>query len=114
MMMVLLGCSLVKLLVIRDSRVRQALRALREKPDRKVLRVNRARKVQRFLSQPFAVAEQFTGVPGVMVSIEDTIRGFRLILDGEVDDIPEQAFLNVGTIEEAVRKGEEILAAIKG
>jgi F-type H+-transporting ATPase subunit beta len=77
------------------------------------LTVNRARKVQRFLSQPFAVAEQFTGVPGVMVSIEDTIRGFRLILDGEVDDIPEQAFLNVGTIEEAVRKGEEILSAIK-
>jgi F-type H+-transporting ATPase subunit beta len=68
--------------------------------------------VQRFLSQPFAVAEQFTGVPGVMVSIEDTIRGFRLILDGEVDDIPEQAFLNVGTIEEAISKGEEILAAI--
>jgi F-type H+-transporting ATPase subunit beta len=58
------------------------------------------------------VAEQFTGVPGVMVSIEDTIRGFRLILDGEVDDIPEQAFLNVGTIEEAISKGEEILAAI--
>ena len=76
------------------------------------LTVNRARKVQRFLSQPFAVAEQFTGVPGVMVSIEDTIRGFRLILDGEVDDIPEQAFLNVGTIEEAISKGEEILAAI--
>lgn len=77
------------------------------------LTVNRARKVQRYLSQPFAVAEQFTGVPGVMVSIEDTIRGFRLILDGEVDDIPEQAFLNVGTIEEAIRKGEELLAAIK-
>ena len=76
------------------------------------LTVNRARKVQRFLSQPFAVAEQFTGLPGVMVSIEDTVRGFRLILDGEVDDIPEQAFLNVGTIEEAIRKGEEILAAI--
>ncbi|MBR5834824.1 MAG: F0F1 ATP synthase subunit beta [Bacteroidales bacterium] len=76
------------------------------------LTVNRARKVQRFLSQPFAVAEQFTGVPGVMVSIEDTIRGFRLILDGEVDDIPEQAFLNVGTIEEAISKGEKILAAI--
>ena len=66
----------------------------------------------RFLSQPFAVAEQFTGVPGVMVSIEDTIRGFRLILDGEVDDIPEQAFLNVGTIEEAISKGEAMLAAV--
>ena len=78
------------------------------------LTVNRARKVQRYLSQPFAVAEQFTGVPGVMVSIEDTIRGFKLILDGEVDDIPEQAFLNVGTIEEAIAKGEEMLAAVAG
>ena len=77
------------------------------------LTVHRARKVQRFLSQPFAVAEQFTGIPGVMVSIEDTVRGFKLILDGEVDDIPEQAFLNVGTIEEAISKGEKILAAIQ-
>ena len=74
--------------------------------------MNRARKVQRYLSQPFSVAEQFTGIPGVMVSIEDTIRGFRMILDGEVDDIPEQAFLNVGTIEEAITKGEAMLAAI--
>ena len=71
--------------------------------------VNRARKVQRFLSQPFAVAEQFTGVPGVMVSIEDTIKGFRMILDGKVDDLPEQAFLNVGTIEEAMEKGKALL-----
>ncbi len=71
--------------------------------------VNRARKVQRFLSQPFFVAEQFTGVPGVMVSIEDTVRGFNMILDGKVDDIPEQAFLNVGTIEEAVDKGRAML-----
>ena len=53
--------------------------------------VNRARRVQRFLSQPFAVAEQFTGVPGVMVTIEDTIKGFKMILDGEVDYLPEQA-----------------------
>ena len=75
--------------------------------------VNRARRVQRFLSQPFAVAEQFTGVPGVMVSIEDTIKGFRMILDGEVDYLPEQAFLNVGTIEDAIKKGEELLAAAK-
>ena len=64
--------------------------------------VNRARRVQRFLSQPFAVAQQFTGVPGVMVSIEDTIKGFKMILDGEVDDLPEQAFLNVGQIEESM------------
>ena len=75
------------------------------------LTVNRARKVQRFLSQPFSVAEQFTGIPGVMVTIEDTIRGFKMILDGEVDDIPEQAFLNVGTIEEAIHKGEQMLSA---
>ena len=73
--------------------------------------VNRARRVQRFLSQPFAVAEQFTGVPGVMVSIEDTIKGFKMILDGEVDDLPEQAFLNVGTIEDAIAKGKELLSA---
>ncbi len=71
--------------------------------------VNRARRVQRFLSQPFAVAEQFTGVQGQMVSIEDTIRGFNRILDGEVDYLPEQAFLNVGTLEEAIEKGEKML-----
>ncbi len=72
--------------------------------------VNRARRVQRFLSQPFAVAEQFTGVPGVMVDIEDTIKGFEMILDGKVDYLPEQAFLNVGTIEDAIKKGEDILS----
>ena len=71
--------------------------------------VNRARRVQRFLSQPFAVAEQFTGVPGTMVPIEDTIKGFKLILDGEVDYLPEPAFLNVGTIEEAIEKGKKLL-----
>ena len=74
--------------------------------------VNRARRVQRFLSQPFFVAEQFTGVPGVMVDIADTIEGFRKILDGEVDYLPEQAFLNVGTIEDAIKKGEAILAQV--
>ena len=67
------------------------------------------RTVNRFLSQPFAVAEQFTGVPGVMVSIEDTIKGFNMIMDGEVDYLPEQAFLNVGTIEEAIEKGKKLL-----
>ncbi|HXL01141.1 MAG TPA: F0F1 ATP synthase subunit beta [Dysgonamonadaceae bacterium] len=75
--------------------------------------VNRARRIQRFLSQPFVVAEQFTGVPGVMVDIEDTIKGFKMILDGEVDYLPEQAFMNVGTIEEAIAKGEKILAQVK-
>lgn len=66
--------------------------------------------MQRFLSQPFSVAEQFTGVKGVMVTIEDTIRGFKMILDGEVDHLPEAAFLNVGTIEEAIAKGEALLS----
>lgn len=72
--------------------------------------VNRARRIQRFLSQPFNVAEQFTGVPGVIVDIQDTIKGFQRILDGEVDHLPEQAFLNVGTIEDAIVKGEKIMA----
>lgn len=74
------------------------------------LLVNRARRVQRFLSQPFSVAEQFTGVPGVMVTIEDTIRGFNMIMDGEVDNVPESAFFNVGTIEEAIEKGKKLLS----
>jgi len=76
--------------------------------------VNRARRVQRFLSQPFTVAEQFTGVKGVMVNIEDTIKGFNMIMDGEVDYLPEQAFLNVGTIEEAIEKGKKLMEAAKG
>ena len=75
--------------------------------------VNRARRVQRFLSQPFTVAEQFTGVKGVMVSIEDTIKGFNMILDGEVDNLPEQAFLNVGTIDDAIEKGKRLMEAAK-
>ena len=71
--------------------------------------VARARKAQRFLSQPFHVAEQFTGLPGVMVPLEETIRGFKMILAGEVDKYPEQAFLNVGTIDDAIAKGEKML-----
>ena len=90
-----------------------AILGMDELSDEDKLTVNRARKVQRFLSQPFAVAEQFTGVPGVMVDIEDTVRGFEMILDGDTDHLPEQAFLNVGTIEDAIRKGEEILAMMK-
>jgi F-type H+-transporting ATPase subunit beta len=70
--------------------------------------VNRARRIQRFLSQPFTVAEQYTGVPGVMVAIEDTIRGFRMILNGEVDTLPEAAFLNVGTMDDVLAKAESI------
>ncbi len=72
--------------------------------------VHRARRVQRFLSQPFHVAEQFTGLKGVFVSIEDTIKGFNMIMDGEVDEYPEAAFNLVGTIEDAIEKGKKILA----
>ena len=75
------------------------------------LTVSRARKIQRFLSQPFHVAEQFIGIPGRYVQIADTIRGFNEIVSGKHDDIPEQAFLYVGTIEEALEKAEKLKAA---
>jgi F-type H+/Na+-transporting ATPase subunit beta len=75
--------------------------------------VHRARRVQRFLSQPFHVAEQFTGLKGVFVSIEDTIKGFKMILAGEMDKYPEAAFNLVGTIEEAIEKGEKMLSDAK-
>ncbi len=91
-----------------------AILGMDELSDEDKLTVNRARRVQRFLSQPFAVAEQFTGLPGVMVPIEDTIKGFNAILDGEVDDLPEQAFLNVGTIDDAIAKGKKLMEAAKG
>ncbi len=72
--------------------------------------VHRARRVQRFLSQPFHVAEQFTGLHGVLVPIEETIRGFQMILNGEVDEYPEAAFNLVGTIDDAIAKGKKLLA----
>ena len=72
--------------------------------------VNRARRIQRFLSQPFAVAEQFTGFKGKYVKLEDTIRGFKEIIDGKHDDLPEQAFWMVGTIEDAIAKAEQMKA----
>jgi F-type H+-transporting ATPase subunit beta len=72
--------------------------------------VHRARRIQRFLSQPFHVAEQFTGRPGAFVAIEDTIKGFKMIMNGEVDQYPEAAFNLVGPIEEAIEKGEKMLA----
>lgn len=90
-----------------------AILGMDELSDEDKLIVNRARRVQRFLSQPFAVAEQFTGVKGQMVPIEETVRGFKMILDGEVDYLPEQAFLNVGTIDEAISKGENMLNTAK-
>lgn len=74
------------------------------------LTVARARRVQRFLSQPFHVAEQFTGLKGVLVDIKDTIKGFNMIMDGEVDEYPEAAFNLVGTIEDAIEKGKKLLA----
>jgi F-type H+-transporting ATPase subunit beta len=74
------------------------------------LTVSRARKIQRFLSQPFHVAETFTGSPGKYVELKDTIKGFRDLVDGKYDDIPEQAFYLVGTMEEALEKAKELAA----
>ena len=75
--------------------------------------VHRARRVQRFLSQPFHVAEQFTGIKGTLVDIKETIKGFNMIMDGELDHLPEMSFNLVGTIEDAIEKGEKIVAAAK-
>ena len=74
--------------------------------------VNRARKIQKFLSQPFFVAEQFVNIPGKYVKLEDTIQGFKDIIEGKYDDLPEQAFYMVGTIEDAVKKAEEMKAGV--
>ncbi len=90
-----------------------AILGVDELSDEDKLVVARARRAQRFLSQPFHVAEQFTGLPGVMVPLSETIRGFKMILSGEMDGYPEQAFLNVGTIDEAIAKGKKMLAEVK-
>ncbi len=90
-----------------------AILGVDELSDEDKLVVARARRAQRFLSQPFHVAEQFTGLPGVMVPLSETIRGFKMILSGEMDGYPEQAFLNVGTIDEAIEKGKRMLAEVK-
>ncbi len=90
-----------------------AILGMEELGEQDKLVVSRARRVQRFLSQPFFVAEAFTGLEGRFVAIEDTIKGFNMILNGDVDYLPEQAFLMVGTIEEAIEKGEKILAETK-
>jgi len=82
-----------------------------ELSDEDKLAVARARKIQKFLSQPFFVAEQFTGIPGNYVKLEDTIRGFKGIIEGEYDHLPENAFLYVGTIEEAVEQAKKLQAA---
>jgi len=75
------------------------------------LTVSRARKIQRFFSQPFTVGEQFTGLKGEYVKVEDTIKGFKEILEGKCDDMPEQAFYMVGTIDEARENAEKIAKA---
>ncbi len=90
-----------------------AILGVDELSDDDKLVVARARRAQRFLSQPFNVAEQFTGLPGVMVPLSETIRGFKMILSGEMDEYPEQAFLNVGTIDDAIEKGKKLLAEVK-
>ncbi|MDI6400464.1 F0F1 ATP synthase subunit beta, partial [Balneolaceae bacterium ANBcel3] len=86
-----------------------AILGMDELSDEDKLTVARARRVQRFLSQPFFVASQFTGLEGKFVSIQDSIKGFNMIVNGELDHIPENAFFLVGSIEEAIEKGEKIL-----
>ncbi len=86
-----------------------AILGMEELSEQDKLTVYRARKLQRFLSQPFHVAENFTGVPGVFVPLEETLRGFKMIIDGEMDDIPENAFFNVGTIDDVKKKASELL-----
>merc|ERR1712223_1130663 len=85
-----------------------AILGLDELSEEDRLTVARARKVERFLSQPFFVAEIFTGSPGKYVSLEDTIKGFRMVLNGELDDLPEQSFYLVGNIDEAIAKAETL------
>jgi len=86
-----------------------AILGMDELSDEDKLTVSRARRVQRFLSQPFFMSAQFTGIPGVIVPIEETIRGFNMIMDGEVDQYPEASFITVGTIDEAIAKGKKLL-----
>ena len=106
----------VKLILQRYKELQDiiAILGLDELSDEDKLTVARARKVQRFLSQPFHVAEQFTGLKGVFVSIEDTIRGFNAIMDGEADEYPEAAFNLVGTLEDAIEKGKKLQAQAQG
>ena len=85
-----------------------AILGMEELSDEDKLTVSRARKIQRFLSQPFFVAEVFTGSPGKYVPLSETLRGFKEILDGKHDDLPEGAFYMVGTIDEAVQKAKEM------
>ncbi len=106
----------VKLILQRYKELQDiiAILGLDELSDDDKLTVSRARRVQRFLSQPFHVAEQFTGLKGVLVPIEETIRGFNMIMDGEVDEYPEAAFNLVGTIDDAIEKGKKLMEAAAG
>lgn len=90
-----------------------AILGMEELSDEDKVTVQRARRIQRFLSQPFHVAENFTGVPGKYVPLKETIRGFKAIIDGEMDEYPENAFFNVGTIDEVVEKGKQIAETVK-
>ncbi len=90
-----------------------AILGMEELSEEDKLVVHRARRVQRFLSQPFHVAEQFTGIPGVLVDIKDTIKGFNMIIDGELDKYPEAAFNLKGTIEDVIEAGEKMLEEAK-
>ncbi len=105
----------VKLILQRYKELQDiiAILGLDELSDEDKLTVSRARKVQRFLSQPFHVAEQFTGLKGVLVPIEETIRGFNMIMDGEVDEYPEAAFNLVGSIDDAIAKGKKMMGESK-
>ncbi len=87
-----------------------AILGMEELSDEDKITVHRARKIQRFLSQPFHVAEQFTGIPGKFVPLTETVKGFRAIIDGEMDKYPEMAFFNVGTIDEVIEKAKQIEA----
>ncbi|MBK8290836.1 MAG: F0F1 ATP synthase subunit beta [Flammeovirgaceae bacterium] len=91
-----------------------AILGMDELSDEDKLTVSRARRVQRFLSQPFHVAEAFTGLKGALVDIKDTIKGFNMIMDGEVDHLPEMAFNLVGSIDDAIAKGEKMMADVAG
>lgn len=105
----------VKMLLQRYKELQDiiAILGMDELSEEDKLVVHRARRVQRFLSQPFFVAAQFTGLQGVLVDINDTIKGFNRIMDGEVDHLPEAAFNLVGTLEDAIAKGEKLLAEAK-
>ena len=110
------GCAQrVKILLQRYKELQDiiAILGMDELSEEDKLVVHRARRVQRFLSQPFHVAEQFTGLKGVLVDIKETIKAFNMIMDGEVDEYPEAAFNLVGSIEEAVEKGKKMLAEVE-